>query len=145
MNRTPAKPLITPLFSDYDQSMVYNGGSLSAITKGGTVLLSSSVPPVLNQGNGGRVVLPLSSMQPSQSRNLAKTRLYNTRLSGRTTARPMKESRKTITLISTVTKNLEIIIGPPTAPGGPDQRPSITMTSATATRPVDTDSMFNQL
>ena len=47
VTRTPAKPLITPLFSGHDQ-MVNNGGSMNAITEGETVLISSTTPTALN-------------------------------------------------------------------------------------------------
>ncbi|KAL5042407.1 hypothetical protein BDW71DRAFT_200617 [Aspergillus fruticulosus] len=48
VTRAPAKPLITPPFPSYNQ-MVYNGGSLSTITEGETVPVSSPTPPVPNQ------------------------------------------------------------------------------------------------
>ena len=145
VTRTAAKALITPLFSGHDQ-MVYNGGSLNAITEGETVLISSSMPMILNEHDRGTLALPPSSTPSSRSRNLAKTEeIGDSGSSGTTPAKPTKENRTTSTSLNMVPGNPEITTGVPTTHNGPDRRPSTTTASDTATRSVDTDSMFNQL
>ena len=145
VTRTPAKPLITPLFSSHVQ-MVYNGGSLNAITKGETVLVSSTIPTSLNKHDGGGLFLPPTNTPSSRSRKLAKTEeICDSGSSGTTPAKPTKEDRTTSTSLNMVPENPEITEGAPRTPNGPDQRPSTTTTPDTATRSVDTDSMFDQL
>ncbi|KAL2808867.1 hypothetical protein BJX63DRAFT_424301 [Aspergillus granulosus] len=144
VTRTPAKPLITPLFSNYNQ-VVYNGGSLSTITKEESVLIASSTPSVLNQGDGGRLPPPSSTPSP-RSRNLSKTKEICDSGSSRTTpARPIEKNKTTSTSIYMVPEKPAVPTHAPTVPHGPEWRPSTTTTLDTATSSVDTDSILDQL
>jgi hypothetical protein len=144
VTRTPAKPLSTPLFSNYNQ-VVYNGGSLSTITEGESVLIASSTPPVLNQDDGGRL-LPPSSTPTSRSRNFAKIEeICDSGLSGTRPARLMEENRPTSKSINMAPEKPAVTIDTPTVPHLPERRPSTTTTSNTATSSVDNDSILDQL
>lgn len=145
VTRAPANPHNTRLLSSYNQ-VVHTGGSLSAKTEGETVLVTSSAPPNFYHDGGGRLILPPSSTPSPRSRDLAMTEeLCDAGSSGTTTARAMKENGKTAMSISTYAGNSEFTTGTPTASDVPDRSPSTTTTSDTATTPVDTDSMFDQL
>lgn len=142
--RTTAKPLITPLFSGHDQ-MVGNGGLLNAIAEGETALISSSMPPVPVEHNGGGLVLHSSNMPSSQPRSFIKTKeICGSRLCG-TSARLIKESRTTSTSINMVPEQSAVPTNTTTVPNGPEGRPSTTTTSNTATSTVSTDSILDQL
>jgi hypothetical protein len=144
VTRTPAKPLSTPLFSNYNQ-VVYNGGSLSTITEGEPVLIASSTPSVLNQDDGGRL-LPPCSTPSSRSRNFAKTEeICDSGLSGTRPARLMEENRPTSKSRNMGPEKPAVTIDTPTVPHRPERRPSATTTSDTATSSVDTNSLLDQL
>ncbi|KAL4912588.1 hypothetical protein BDW62DRAFT_194269 [Aspergillus aurantiobrunneus] len=144
VTRTPAKLLITPLFSGHDQ-MVGNGESLNAIAERETALIGSSTPTVLNEHDGGGLALHPSNMPSSRSRSFAKTEeICDSGLRG-TSARPIKESRTTSTSINMVSGKPAAPTNTPTVPHGPEGRPSTTTTSDTATSAVGTDSNLDQL
>ncbi|KAL2825801.1 hypothetical protein BDW59DRAFT_172167 [Aspergillus cavernicola] len=133
VTRTPAKPLSTPL------------GSLSTITEGESVLIASSMPSVLNQDDGGRL-LPPSSTPSSQSRNFAKTEeICNSGLSGTRPARLMEENRLTSKSVNMAPEKPAVTINTPTVPHLPEWRPSVTTTSDTMTSSVNTNSLLDQL